>query len=514
MKRINYILLLISLFAIGNSCTNLDETLYSTLLADDYYSSEMAFIGAVGKVYMTPQAKCMDPWGIFGIQEMTTNEAITPVRNTGGLNNGGIFVEAYLHKFRPQSAIIGNAWGNITATIAIANQVINKLDSSDVEFAKKPTFIAEMKLMRAHQYCWMIDFWGNIPFTLNSNDSILPPQMTRSQVLPLLIEDIKQNIPFLERTPTKLNYGRITQGMAYTLLAKIYLNSQEWTGVAKWDECIAACDSVILSHNYSLEADYFKNFKILNESSSENIFILPLDRINGWGWQIHQLVLHPNQGRLAFNITAPLWDATACTEEFYNLYDPKDLRINTWNVGLQTYAGKPILKSDGTQLNYTKTTTITNFNNLTGAKEGEGPRCWKWEFTPDLKIKNETMDNDWVYFRYAEVLLMKVEALMRKNGGVATQEAVDIANQVRRRAFGNTNGDYTTTTLTMDELCNELGREFAYEQHRRTDLIRFGKYGNAWFAKSADPVDGYRKLLPIPNVALSTNPNLIQNTGY
>lgn len=513
MKRIHYILL-ICLFSIGISCTNLDETLYSTLLADDYYSSEQAFIGAVGKVYMQPMAKGMDVWGLLGIQDLTTNSAICPVRNTGGLNNGGIFVEAYLHKFRPQSAIAKNGWENPASTIAIANQVIGKLDSSTVEFAKKPTFIAELKLMRAHQYLWLIDIYGNIPFTLNTNDTVPPPRMTRQQALPLLIEDVKQNAPLLERVPTKLNYGRITHGMAYTLLAKMYLNSQEWTGVPKWDECIAACDSVILNGHYSLEPDYFKNFKILNESSSENIFVMPLDRRNGWGWQIHQLVLHPNQARLAFNITAPIWDAVACTEEFYNLYDPKDTRINSWNTGLQTYAGRPILKSDGTQLDYTKKTTISNFNTLTGAKEGEGPRCWKWEFTPDLKIKNETAENDWVYFRYAEVLLMKAEALMRKNGGVANQEAVNLVNQIRQRAFGNVTGNYTAATLTLDELCNELGREFVYELHRRTDLIRFGKYGEAWFAKSADPADGNRKLLPIPTAAMATNPNLIQNPGY
>jgi hypothetical protein len=271
---------------------------------------------------------------------------------------------------------------------------------------------------------------------------------------------------------------------------------------------------VILANNYSLEPDYFKNFKIMNESSSENIFILPLDRRNGWGWQVHQFALHPNQATVTFNITAPIWDATACTEEFYNLYNANDLRINSWATGPQSYAGRPILKRDGTPLDYTKTTTITNFTTLSGALEGEGPRCFKWEFTRDIKIKNETMENDWVYFRYAEVLLMKAEALMRKNGGVANQAAVDLVNQVRQRAFGNDTGNYTTSTLTLDELCNELGREFVYETHRRTDLIRFGKYGDAWFAKSADPADGYRKLLPISTAALSTNPNLIQNPGY
>ena len=121
------------------------------------------------------------------------------------------------------------------------------------------------------------------------------------------------------------------------------------------------------------------------------------------------------------------------------------------------------------------------------------------------------MSNDWVVYRYADVLMIKAEALMRKNGMV-TADVLDLVNQVRFRAFGNHAYDYTNATLTSDEFFSELGREFAWENHRRQDLMRFGKWNEARFEKPAG--DDHLKLYPIPNWVLDVNPNLHQNAGY
>jgi len=123
------------------------------------------------------------------------------------------------------------------------------------------------------------------------------------------------------------------------------------------------------------------------------------------------------------------------------------------------------------------------------------------------------MDNDWAIYRYADILLMKAEAIMRMNGGNAIQEAVDFVNEVRERAFGNSNHNYTTSTLTLDELLNERSRELAWEGHRRQDLIRFGEWDNPWFGKSGN-VGDHAEIFPIPSNYLSANPNLQQNPGY
>ena len=121
-----------------------------------------------------------------------------------------------------------------------------------------------------------------------------------------------------------------------------------------------------------------------------------------------------------------------------------------------------------------------------------------------------------VVFRYADILFMKAECIMRLNGGTATQEAVDLVNKVRKRNFssGNFNtAKYTISKLTMGELLDERGREFAYEMLRREDLIRFEKFGEAWWEKPAD-ADKHFEIFPIPQNVLTANPSLKQNPGY
>jgi hypothetical protein len=99
--------------------------------------------------------------------------------------------------------------------------------------------------------------------------------------------------------------------------------------------------------------------------------------------------------------------------------------------------------------------------------------------------------------------------------------AVQDINVVRERAFGGTSGDITTSQLTAHFLLNELGREFYYEGHRRTDLIRFGQFTNGTYnwqwkggAENGIATDSYRNLFPIPGDEVSSNPNIHQNPGY
>ena len=115
------------------------------------------------------------------------------------------------------------------------------------------------------------------------------------------------------------------------------------------------------------------------------------------------------------------------------------------------------------------------------------------------------MNNDFAIFRYADVLLMKAEARWRLNPGDG--EALMLVNQIRARA-----GLEPFVTLTAENLLAERGREFFAEAMRRSDLIRFGKWGEPWWEKDAsDPI---REIFPIPEVQLQENPNLRQNPGY
>ena len=191
----------------------------------------------------------------------------------------------------------------------------------------------------------------------------------------------------------------------------------------------------------------------------------------------------------------------------YDSFDPEDLRREGWLIGPQFYFnGDPVMGYEGGQLTFTKTIT-----NLDQSPEGEGVRCFKWEMNQGLSGW-ETMDNDFAFFRYADILLVKAEAIMRNNGSTTSSDAtvLNLVNQVRERAFGDDSHNYTS--ITLDELLAERGRELAFEEVRRQDLIRFGKWGDAWkFKPVSEP---YKELYPIPNNARNANPNLDQNDGY
>jgi hypothetical protein len=334
-------------------------------------------------------------------------------------------------------------------------------------------------------------------------------QKTRAEAFALIEQELKDNYPTLDAKPSAANYGRCTRSMAFMTLAKMYLNSEVWTGTKKYNECIAMCDSIINKGYYILEPDFFTNFKVLNTGSKENIFVIPYDRtVDSWGFT-HNVIGLPQSLMKKYSYSIA-WNGICAPPAFYNLYDAADKRIKSFEIGPQSYAdGSPVLGMNGQQLTFTNT-----ISNILNANEGEGARIWKWEWPIGLSGL-QSMDNDFCVFRYADVLLMKAEAIMRNNGGTATQAAVDLVNLVRERGYGNASGDYTTSTLTLLELLNERGRELAWEGHRRQDQIRFDTFKDAWFEKTAWPSgDNHKWIYPIPSSPLVANPNFIQNPGY
>lgn len=507
MKQLKYFIVSAALLVGTGSCTKLDEKLYSTLESSTFYKNEQECILAMGNAYTRLQYRGTSLWGIMGTQTLPADEAVCPVRTQGTfLNNNGLWVRLNQHNFQPTMDPVNSSWEFSALTIASCNQVIYEIERSPTDFATKPNMIAELKVLRAFAYYMLMDLFGNVPVTLDFTQTELPEQKTRAQVFEIVEKEFKDNMGMLDDSPSQENYGRCTQPMARAFLAKMYLNSNKWLGVSRWDDAIAMCDAIIGSNKYSLEADYFKNFMINNENSKENIFVLPYDRRVGWGLQMHQYTLHPAQAS-TYNISAPIWNGMVVKPDFYAMYDAADKRINSWMVGQQYNAsGQPLYTASGAPLIFTP-----NINSLNAATELQGARCKKWEFSRDLQ-QNESMAADWAIIRLSDIMLMKAEAIMRKNGGAANQEAVDEVNKVRQRAFGNTAHNYTTATLTLDELLKERGRELAWEGHRRPDLIRFGKWQDAWFGKPVTAVT--KELYPIPNSVMLSNPKLVQNPGY
>ncbi|MDE6467642.1 MAG: RagB/SusD family nutrient uptake outer membrane protein, partial [Muribaculaceae bacterium] len=125
------------------------------------------------------------------------------------------------------------------------------------------------------------------------------------------------------------------------------------------------------------------------------------------------------------------------------------------------------------------------------------------------------VNTDFPIFRLAEIYLTAAEAVVRGGSGMDRTEARNLVNELRRRAFGNTDADISDAQLNLDFILDERARELYYELHRRTDLVRFGKFTTAaylwqWKGGVIDgrAVDARYNIYPIPATELSANPNL------
>jgi hypothetical protein len=492
-----------------NACGNLEEELYSSINSNEWYSTEHECILAMGSAYGGLRYRGTSLWGLYGLEVVPTDEAIIPVHTNGGyLDNDGLWRDLHKHNFTPYQQSVTDSWEFCFSTLANCNQIIYQVENSPAQFDGKEGMLAELKTLRAFVLYKAVDLWGNIPINMDFEDTSLPIQYNRSDAYDLVENELLAAYPLTEAAPSSDYYGRCIRPVAFAILAKMYLNSEKWTGKARYAEAIDMCDSIISKGNYQLENIHADNFLIENERSPETIFTIPYDRVIGdFGFQMHMYTLH--HALLAkYDLEGTwCWNGISMTEAMYDSYDAADSRKDGWLIGPQFYFnGDTLWGYEGGQLTFTKTIT-----DLDQSPEGEGVRCFKWEMNTNLSGW-ETMDNDFAFFRYADILLMKAEAIMRNNGSTVSSDAtvLNLVNQVRARAFGDDLHNYTS--ITLDELLAERGRELAFEEVRRQDLIRFGKWGDAWKFKPVS--ESFKELYPIPNNAINANPTLQQNAGY
>lgn len=192
-------------------------------------------------------------------------------------------------------------------------------------------------------------------------------------------------------------------------------------------------------------------------------------------------------------------------EEFYNSYDDADVRkANNFIVGPQIdFSGSAVLDyasdDDDIQLNYTPSINELTPNHFREA----GARAGKFSFK---QFGRPDMDNDYPIIRLGQVYLMRAEALARAAGDWSL--ALNDVNEIRKRAKV---GEYAS--IDADEFLAERGREMYQEAERRTDLIRFGKYNDAWWEKPASAA--HTTLFPIPQDQINAaGGTLTQNPGY
>jgi hypothetical protein len=505
MKKI-YILTLAALGAMNVACTDLEPEIFSDVLKDDYYQTPEQFSTLLANAYaqLAGEYGYVYREGYWSLQEYTTDEVIVPTRGTDWGDNG-VPRKMNEHKWEVDTRDVNNGWSFAYGGVTKCNDVLDQIkmikgaDETQYDAVTK-LGVAETKVLRAFYHLLAMDLYGNVPLVASSDAEL--KQSTRAQAFAFIESEIKDNLDNLQREPS---YGRVTRAVGFTMLAKLYLNAQVYTGTPRWEDAAAMCDSVIKGgYGYVIEPDYFTPFKINNANCPEIIFPVVFDAVKAQGNMFHLMTLHYAHQEV-YGFTTQTWNGPCTTEQFYDSYADNDVRKRQWFTG-PIKIGNDTLVYNGKKAiivkKISKDVDAANGNNFDGA------RFVKFEIEPGIA---HHANNDFPIYRYADVLLMKAEALMRLHGGSATDEALAAANAVRQRTGL---ADYDATTLTLDELLKERGRELAWEGHRRQDLIRFGKFTTGmWDYKY--PSAGFRNLFPIPQWVQDAAPGIYtQNEGY
>lgn len=538
--NIRYFLIGLGMSYFASSCVDLDEEVYSAVTADNFFQTNEEFISALGQAY-TSLGGLGNHSGLWSINEIASDEIVVSHKG-GDWFDGGVLLQLHQHEFKSDNPFFQNSWNFLFGGINTCNRLIFSFETLDNP--NSAAFIAELRALRALYYYWALDAFGNIPIVTDFTDVEAPSTKSRQEVYDFVLSELNEIIPLLPVAKDGTTYGRMTKWSALMIRMKLYLNAEVYTGTPQWALAAADASEIINSGVYSLMPTYSNNFVINNSQSTENIFVYPYDKVFAGGFNWVMMTLHI-VSQSTFNLTQQPWNGYQTVEEFYNSYVDSDKNPGTqgpvWKgLALEQSTGTidgrlsnflvgPQFRSDGTVLedpgveptdptgrngdpNGPPLTFMPYLNEISpGGLRQAGARIAKYEF--EMGGTNN-MSNDFVIFRLSDAILSLAEAKFRMG---ETTEALALVNQIRARA-GNLD---PFTTLTEENLFEERGREMFVEMTRRQDLIRFKKYGEAWWPfegmnrpKQVHSPGSYLELFPIPQPQILANPKLQQNPGY
>lgn len=529
MKKINVIITLFSVATFLSCTKDLDvlstdgtvktpEAIFATpagykqALAGVYGNLSLTGTGDAGSSFLEGIDAGTSQFGrcLWYLQELTTDEVVWSYENDEGT------AELNRNTWGSSNPILLGFFSRSMAEVAIANDFLRqstpeKLASrgitSTADLANISDYRNEVRVLRAYAYYNLMDLFGKAPFyDENSVVNSQGPEYNRQQLFTFIESELNAVLPNL-KAPRANEYGRVDQGVANMILAKIYLNAEVFIGAPKYTECMAKCSAVI-SGGYTLNSNYLNNFKADNHTSSEIIFALQSDGRVTQNYGATTVIINGQVGSVENNGST--------------------FGVGGWGGALRLRK-QFVQKFDGSEFSNDKRNTIIggsrpiDITNVT--TNGQGFVLGKWSNKTSAGVAGPSsgfVDTDFPVFRLADAYLMYAEAQMRKDGAVngsttpnANSTSIGYINALRTRANGT-----TISSANLDFIIDERARELHWEAFRRQDLIRFGKYttgynwawkGNSIFGTS---ISDDMKLFPIPANSLRANPNLTQNKGY
>ena len=490
------------------ACTDLGETPVSAITPENFYRNEQEVLGGLASVYASLRPTVSN---YYNLSEVTTDEFIVPTRGSDWFDNGK-WLEMHRQTWEANSAAAGQeinfAWVDGFTGVARANVLLEAMQT--VTVSNSAVIDAEIRTLRAFYYYMLMDMFGGVQI-VTTTDIVPRERNTRAEVFEFIEQELLEVRDALPDQWPDASNGRLTRGAANAILASLYLNAEVFTGTVdasglqrgtpRFQDAADVADEILNSGVYSLASDWKANFRHDNHLSPENILVVKYVAEEGVGFEMIMRGLHYNQA------TPAPWNGFATIAETYYAFDRDDVRDDIFLVGQQfnVETGAPVDDRTGQPLFFTP-----EIDDITSAAENEGVRIYK--FPADPNHSGQWHGNDYPYFRLAEIILIKAEAI---NELGRTDEAINLVNtMIRARVFnppeplplGMSQAEF------RDAILNERLFELTAEAKRRQDLIRHDKYLLPWSHKELR--EPHRVLMPIPQGQLNANPLLVQNAGY
>lgn len=391
--------------------------------------------------------------------------------------------------------------------------------------ARIQSFRAEARFLRAYFYWMALDVFGDVPFTTENSPfggGVNPKQASRKDVFDYCISELTDLAADDSPMPAaRSNYPRADKGAVLGLLARMYLNAEVYTGTPMWQEAKDACED-IFSMGYSLCPEYAYLFRGDNgenpEALNEIIFGISYDaeQTQSYGGTSYltlaaiaatdvsstQMINGVNNGWGGIRVPYEY------VEKYFNVRNA-DYSAGTYDVndkrGRMFYIKGRSESMDGALYVFLNGWSCLKFNNI--------PHNMDQDSYLATAASKAYSDIDFPMIRLGEIYLIYAEACM--NLGQANT-ALPKVQELAARA-----GVTAPTSITQEWLIEERARELMWEGHRRTDLIRYGKFTSSsflWTYKggsfSGQGFDDHMKIFAIPASELASNPELHQNPGY
>lgn len=499
------------------SCSKLDEKVFGSKSVAAA-STDGAASANLASVYDATNA-LMGQGNWYALQEHSTDELLGPTRGTDW-DDFGTWRKIHLHAVDGAHNQLFDTWNGINGGLFKATLVAEKGPAADQPAAK---------FLRAFLATQVMDIFGQVPYrAATDGPDVIPAVKTRSEAFDWIMTDLDAAIAALPSNAAITDSRKATKQAAQFLRARLMLNKAVYKAdpktpttftfaAADMNATIAMVDAITASTRFALSTNYWDNFVWDNHTKSkELIYTRGGDGATQLGGTIN-VNWYTGMGS-HYNQTFSGWNGFTTTADFYNSFPEVDKRRQSDVAGYTELTGFNAGFLAGQQYKYDKGVKVkvkdrsgsdlvfTPDVSLFFSTESKGIRTMKYPM--EFKDGNFNGKNDYVFFRYADALLMKAEAIVR--GGTATggETALSIVNSLRARS-----GAPALTAVTLSDILAERGRELYLEAVRRPDLIRFGKYNDPVNERAAKS-DASRVVYPIPNQAVSSNPNLKQNFGY